>query len=121
MEPLLHNRKSTVVIEWKQGPLKRHDVALYRRPTGEYVLHRVIKNLGEAYLIRGDNRIRNEYVPEEWVIGVMTGYYENEEERYVSCGSSAYVRYLRSLRLRYLLLRAGDLWSRARRKFIKSC
>ena len=30
MEPLLHHRRSTVVIEPPHGPLKRGDVALYR-------------------------------------------------------------------------------------------
>ena len=74
MEPLLHNRKSTVVIEKKQNRLKTGDVALYRRPAGEYVLHRVVKVLDGAYLICGDNRLWKEAVPEEWDIGVMVGY-----------------------------------------------
>ena len=49
MEPLLHNRKSTVVIEIPKNMLKKYDVALYRRPGGEYVLHRVIKVVENAY------------------------------------------------------------------------
>ena len=42
MEPLLHHRRSTVVIESPHGPLKRGDVALYRNARNDYVLHRVI-------------------------------------------------------------------------------
>lgn len=98
MEPLLHNRKSTVMIEKKTAPLKKYDVALYRRPAGEYVLHRIVKVLDGAYLISGDNRIRKEKVPEEWVIGVMRGYYADERNEYISCNSIVYLQYLRSLK-----------------------
>ena len=115
MEPLLHNRESTVVIEAKRTPLKRYDVALYRRA---YVLHRVVKVLDDAYLICGDNRTWRETVPDEWVIGVMTGYYEKEQDKYISCESTPYQSYLKTLRLRYavLWLRAlpGQVWRRAR-------
>ncbi len=118
MEPLLHNRESTVVIEAKRTPLKRYDVALYRRPaTGAYVLHRVVKVLDDAYLICGDNRIWRETVPDEWVIGVMTGYYEKEQDKYISCESAPYQSYLKTLRLRYAALwmrtLPGRVWRRA--------
>lgn len=98
MEPLLHNRKSTVVIEKSDVPLKKYDVALYRRPTGEYVLHRVIKVLKNSYLISGDNRIWKEKVPDHWILGRMTGYYEDETDHYVSCESRDYHSYLRRLK-----------------------
>lgn len=119
MEPLLHNRKSTVALIAKQGRLQKQDVALYRRPaTGAYVLHRVVKVLDDAYLICGDNRTWRETVPDEWVIGVMTGYYEKEQDKYISCESTPYQSYLKTLRLRYavLWLRAlpGQVWRRAR-------
>ena len=104
MEPLLHNRKSTVVIQAKKGRLKPYDVALFRRPTGKYVLHRVIKVFNDAYLICGDNRVWREIVPEAWVIGVMIGYYEDEENVYISCDSENYRCYLKTLHLRYPVL-----------------
>ena len=63
----------------KQGPLQVRDVVLYRHPAGEYVLHRVVKVLDGAYLIRGDNCIGSETVPAAWVIGVMTGYLPTRE------------------------------------------
>ena len=116
MEPILHNRKSTVVIEKKTAPLKRYDVALYRRPSGEYVLHRVIKVLDGRYLICGDNRIRREYIPEEWIIGVMSGFYEGEENTYISCQSRQYNSYMKHIWRRYLRLRLRDFRYRLRRK-----
>ena len=116
MEPLLHNRKSTVVIEIPKGPLKKYDVALYRRPRGEYVFHRVVKVLEGAYLICGDNRIRRQEVPAQWVIGVMAGYYEDERNLYVSCKSEGYQSYLRTLKWRWRILELRSLPRRIRRK-----
>ena len=84
MEPLLHGRKSSVVLAAKQGPLQVRDVVLYRRPAGEYVLHRVVKVLDGAYLIRGDNCIGSETVPAAQVLGVMAGYFAAEGDRYSS-------------------------------------
>lgn len=101
MEPLLHNRKSTVVIEKATGALKKYDVALYRRPTGEYVLHRVLQVRRNDYLICGDNRIYREPVPKEWILGVMTGFYPDAGERYISCEDLKYQKYLRTMELRY--------------------
>lgn len=116
MEPLLHNRKSTVVLESPKSPLKKYDVALYRRPRGEYVLHRIVKVSKAAYIICGDNRTRREKVPKEWVIGVMTGYYEDEKNDYVSCADERYQKYLKTLKWRYWNLRLRKLVRKVRRK-----
>lgn len=118
MEPLLHNRKSTVIIQAQKAHLKKYDVALYRRPTGEYVLHRVLKVLDGAYLICGDNRIQKEIVPEAWIIGVMTDYYPDEHNKPVSCGSEVYRQYLKTLWWRYWLLWMRAFPVRVRRKMI---
>lgn len=114
MEPMLHNRKSTVVLEAARRPLRRLEVALYRRPTGAYVLHRVVGVTGDGYRIRGDNRTWTETVPREWILGVMTGYYPDESGRFIPCGSRDYQAYLATLPLRYLRLRARHLAGRVR-------
>lgn len=109
MEPLLHNRKSTVVIERKKTRLNRYDVALYKRPTGEYVLHCVVKVLEGAYLICGDNRVWREKVQEEWILGVMIGFYEDERNIYTSCKSELYRKYLKTLKIRAVILRLQNI------------
>lgn len=119
MEPLLHNRKSTVVIEKASGALKKYDVALYRRPTGEYVLHRVLKVRLSDYLICGDNRIYREPVPKEWVLGVMIGFYPGVEERYISCEDLEYQKYLEKLGLQYWKRWIKALPGRIYRKLIR--
>ena len=103
MEPLLHNRKSIVAIEAKKAPLKKDDVALYRRPGGAYVLHRVVKVLDDGYLICGDNRTSGERVPEEWIIGVMTGYFEKGKDDFISCENEKYRSYVRALKARKII------------------
>ena len=114
MEPMLHHHKSTVVLEAVRRPLRRMEVALYRRPDGLYVLHRVVGVTKDGYRIRGDNRTWTETVPREWILGVMTGYYPDESGRFIPCGSPDYQAYLRTLRLRYLKLWAWHLAGRVR-------
>lgn len=115
MEPMLHNRKSTVVLEAASRPLRRLEVALYRRPTGAYVLHRVVGVTQDSYRIRGDNRTWTETVPREWILGVMTGYYPDETGRFISCDNRDYQAYLRTLGVRYLRLRARHFAGRVGR------
>ena len=76
MLPLLREGKDLFVVE-RRGPnrLKVGDVALYRRPPDKYVLHRVVEVREKDYVILGDNCIAREYgIPEERILGVMTGY-----------------------------------------------
>lgn len=119
MEPLLHNRESTVVIEKYSGTLEKYDIVLYRRPTGEYVLHRVLKVRRNDYLICGDNRIHREIVPKEWILGVMIGFYPDTEERYISCEDMEYRKYLRMLGLRYWIRWIKALPERMRKKLLR--
>ena len=116
MEPLLHNRKSTVVIEKAEFPLKKYEVVLFRRPTEEYVLHRVVKTAGDVYIIQGDNCIGKETVPKERIIGVMTGYYEDENDNYISCEDERYRHYLKALKFRRRKTKLKNILSRVYRK-----
>ena len=64
MEPMLRNRKDTIIIEPVHGRLKRYDLPLYRRPDGKYVLHRILHVKKNGYVICGDNRWWKENVPD---------------------------------------------------------
>ena len=92
MLPMLHENRDLVVIEPPKERLRKYDVALYKRGTS-YVLHRVIKVLESGYLIRGDNTYMDEHVPEEAVIGVLTGF--TRKGKTVSTEDSRYQRYVR--------------------------
>lgn len=75
MLPLLRQGRDLMVIEKRpEGPCKRYDAVLYKRPNGKYVMHRILKKRPDGYVICGDNRWMREFgVPDEWIIGILTG------------------------------------------------
>ena len=89
MWPTLKNRGQSVIVERKTKKLARFDVALYLRPSGTYVLHRVIEPTDFGYVICGDSQFMQERVSEEQVFGVMTGFYKGKN--FVSCSDKKYI------------------------------
>ncbi|MCR4794057.1 MULTISPECIES: S24/S26 family peptidase [Ruminococcus] len=74
MMPLIKQDRDLVVIEPVSGRLKKYDVPLYKRDSGQYVLHRILKVRDEDYVICGDNRCVKEYgITDRHIIGVLTG------------------------------------------------
>ena len=81
MYPLLNTRRDHVVIRRVSGErLKKNDLPLYQRPSGQYVLHRVIRIGDNCYYTRGDNRTGLEKVPQEWILGVVTSFCRKGKE-----------------------------------------
>ena len=60
-------------VSAKQGRLDRLDVGLFKRASGEYVLHRVLSVTEDGYLFCGDSQGFTETVDEGRVLGVLTG------------------------------------------------
>ena len=77
MLPLLNQETDTVRLIAVNRPLVKYDIPLYVRPSGEYVLHRIIKVCDGYYIIRGDNTDYTEIVPFDWVIAVADGCSKN--------------------------------------------
>ena len=75
MMPLLREHRDLLIIEKRpEGRCRKHDIVLYRRPSGKYILHRIIKVRDEDYIIAGDNRWEREIgVKDDWIFGVLTG------------------------------------------------
>ena len=92
MEPMLRQNRDLVMIEVPASRLKKYDVALYRRGRS-HVLHRVVGVRDGGYLIRGDNTYALEDVPDEAVIGVLTGFVRKGKQ--ISVSDPAYRRYVR--------------------------
>lgn len=74
MLPMLRQYRDAVQLIPIEGKLKPGDIALYRRDSGRYVLHRVIKITGEEYLFCGDNQATLEPVRQEQLIASVTGF-----------------------------------------------
>lgn len=74
MQPLIRQGRDLVVIEPPPaGRLKRFDVPLYRRGSGQYVLHRILKVRENDYVLCGDNRRHKETgITDGNIIGVLT-------------------------------------------------
>ena len=80
MNPMLVEGRDKVFIKKVDIPLKKGDIALYKRPDGSYILHRVYKVYPSTYAMLGDNHFAIEYgVPHTAVLGVMDGYYKGEK------------------------------------------
>lgn len=74
MMPLIKQGRDLVIIEPVHSRLKKYDVPLYKRDSGQYVLHRIMKVRKDDYVMCGDNRWVKEYgITDKHIIGVLTG------------------------------------------------
>ena len=78
MWPTLKGEKQAVIVAKKEKRLSYFDVALYVREDGTNVLHRVVEVKNDGYVMRGDSQELLEFVKEEQVLGVMTGFYKGK-------------------------------------------
>jgi len=93
MMPLIKQDRDLLVIEPVHGRLKKYDVPLYKRDSGQYVLHRILKVRDNDYVICGDNRWSKEYgVTDRHIIGVLTAVIRNGRE--VTVNSRKYRLYV---------------------------
>ncbi len=114
MWPMLRHRQDMIVVGSESGDLKRHQVPLYRLPSGKLILHRILKVKSDYYVIRGDNLFRKERVPKDWVIGVLKAFYR--DGKYYDCEKSrAYKAYVFLNRVSYPLRYA---WKKALLPFL---
>ena len=75
MLPLLKEGITNVRLERPVSPLKKHQIILYKRPDGQFVLHRILSCKKDGLVCRGDHQAEKEFpVMKEWVIAVMTAY-----------------------------------------------
>lgn len=80
MLPMLRQGKDTVTLSPVTGRLKKHDIPLYRRDDGQYVLHRIIA-AGKTYTCIGDHQyIYEPGVRQDQIIGVVTSFTRGKRE-----------------------------------------
>lgn len=73
MLPLIRQGRDIVVIEKPSRRLKKYDIPLYRRDSGQYVLHRILKVRENDYILCGDNRYTKETgISDRHIKGVLT-------------------------------------------------
>ena len=119
MEPMLHNRRSVVYIKRTDEILKPLDLPLYLRPSGTYVLHRILKvdTKRAEYIICGDNCWRSERVPFDWVLGIVEEYQCDGVKHTVK--DKDYLEYLKTLPMRRLKLTVKGILQIIKHKILK--
>lgn len=92
MYPLIRQGKDVLIIKKVNSRLKKMDVPLYKRESGQYVLHRIIKVNENDYVIRGDNTYYNETgIRDDQILGVLSGVIREGKE--ISVNSFSYKLY----------------------------
>ena len=67
-----------LVINAVTEPLKVGDVPLYKRDSGQYIMHRIVALKNGKYTMKGDNRaIAEKGITARHIIGVLTGIVRN--------------------------------------------
>lgn len=79
MRPFIRSQEDLVVIERKDGGrYEKYDAVLYRRDSGQYVLHRIVKVCPDSYTMCGDNRAyREPGIRDDQILGVLTAVIRN--------------------------------------------
>ena len=92
MLPMLKEGRDISVLTLISGEPKKGDVVLFVRPEkdDELVLHRVIRQRGGIFIIRGDNTYHNEAVKRENILAVLKGFFR--KGKYFECESSKVYR-----------------------------
>ena len=93
MLPLLHPGRDSVVLQSPPPALKKYDLPLYRRETGQFVLHRVVKIAKNGtYTMCGDNQYAREHgIKNNQIIGIVTSIYRDGKA--ISCRNPIYRLY----------------------------
>ncbi len=87
MNPLLISGRDKVLIKKVERSLKKGDVALYKRSSGEYVLHRIMRVKNGSYAFCGDNQfVLEKGVLKSQILGVCVGYFK--EDKYIDFAKS---------------------------------
>ncbi|MBF0716165.1 S24/S26 family peptidase [Gemelliphila palaticanis] len=103
MMPLIKQKSDILIIHDIEGhKIKENDVVLYKRDSGQYVLHRIIKVRKSDYVIRGDNRYSSEYgITDDHIIGIFKGRIRNNE--ILKVDDVEYINYVKSIRRNYFI------------------
>ena len=85
MRPFLAPGRDTVYLRAPDRPLRRGDIAFYRRADGQYVLHRICRITRDGFYLVGDNQteVEGPLSPEQ-IHGRLTGVVRNGKSFSVS-------------------------------------
>lgn len=81
MLPLLRQGRDSVILVRCERALKKRDIIFYKRPSGQYVLHRIVKKpKGEDYVLCGDNQtLLEKGITQDMVIARVSAVYRGDK------------------------------------------
>lgn len=80
MLPMIRQGVDSVTLGPVPGKLRKHDLPLYQRDNGQYVLHRIV-HVGETITCIGDNQFDKEYdLRPDQMIGLTVAFTRNGKE-----------------------------------------
>lgn len=109
MFPLWKHKRDTVVLsKCAKTALQKGDIPLYRRDTGQFVLHRIIKVNNDSYNLCGDAQTQIEYnLKKDNILAVVKAFTRKGKE--YSCNNPWYrlytVLWLKLLPVRGVILK----------------
>lgn len=82
MLPLL---KDNTLVELKQMPeYHKNDIIFYKRNDGSFVLHRIVKEKNNAFVLMGDHQYIKEYpIYQNQIYGKVISYQKNSKTKYL--------------------------------------
>lgn len=84
MLPMLREGRDSVVLSPPPKKLRPFDLALYRRDSGAYVLHRITA-VGQTYTCMGDNQfVSEDGLRHDQIIALVTGFRRNGRDHTVT-------------------------------------
>ncbi len=84
MLPFLKEGRDTVTLAFPPAKLKKYDIPLYQRKSGQYVLHRVVC-VKDTYTCIGDNQFMLEKgIEQEQIIAVCTSFVRKGKKIYAN-------------------------------------
>ncbi len=103
MMPLLREGKDSVSLV-KPDELKKNDIVLYERKSGQLVMHRIVKVKGKELIMCGDNQaLLERNLSQENVLAKVEGFYR--DDTYVELTNKEYLKYVKRLPFRRFKIR----------------
>ena len=116
MLPLLRQDVDSIALVAAPEKLHRRDIPLYTRPSGQYVLHRVVGEDADGYIMCGDNQTALEHgIRHSQICGVVTAIYRGKKQKRRDVTSAGYRIYsalwcFMPFRRFCMFCRRGALW-----------
>lgn len=113
MFPMIRRSCTDICVVRAKLPLDLHDVPVYKRSDGTYVMHRVLAVRPDGYVCCGDNQwVLEEGVTDDMIVGVLSSWHSGGRAHSTTDkGYRRYVRFwCRSLGLRRFILFFCHKW-----------